>query len=187
MTNSIKERKLTKTKKIELSKKIKDEFLNNDIILLSFEGVGFSKLQELRDKLKALGSKMVVMRNSIVYYATKEAGLISDDKKISLFKGPTAVVFVKDQDEISSVSKVLVEFSKENPQSRIKGGFLSKELITPEVIKQISSVGSKKDLLTKVIGTLYSSLYNMRGVFEAPIRDLVYVLNALKEKKEKGN
>jgi large subunit ribosomal protein L10 len=178
---------LTKAKKIEISKKIKDEFLNSDIILLSFESVGFSKLQELRDKLKPLGAKMVVMRNSIVYFASKEAGLLNDEKKPSLLKGPTAVVFIKNQDEISTISKILIEFSKENPQSRLKGGFLSKEQITPEIIKQISSVGSKKELLGKLVGTLYASLYNMRSVVEAPIRDLVYVLEALKEKKEKGN
>jgi large subunit ribosomal protein L10 len=178
---------LTKAKKIEISKKIKDEFLNNDIVLLSFESVGFSKLQELRDKLKPLGAKMVVMRNAIVYFASKEAGLLKDEKKPSLLKGPTAVVFIKNQDEISTISKILIEFSKENPQSRLKGGFLSKEQITPEIIKQISSVGSKKELLGKLVGALYASLYNMRSVVEAPIRDLVYVLEALKEKKEKGN
>jgi ribosomal protein L10 len=178
---------LTKTKKIELSEKIKDEFLNSDVIFFSFEGSDFGKLQQLRDKLKTLGARMVIMRNSLIYFASKNANLIKDEKKPAMFKGPTAVVFVKNQDEISSVSKVLIEFSKENPKAKIKGGFLSRNLISPEIIKQISSVGSKKELISKLVGALYLSLYNMRGAIEAPITNLVYVLKALKEKKEKGN
>lgn len=178
---------LTKSKKIELSKKLKDEILSGDVIFVAFDGLTFEKLQSLRDKLKSYNSSIRIIRNSVLFYASKDGGLISDSKRPDFLKGPTAAIFVRNSDEISSVSKALVDFAKENPSLRIKGGFLSKDIITPEVVKQISKVGSKKELVAKLAGALYSSMSNMRSVIEAPVRDLAYVLTALKEKKEKGN
>ncbi|MCX7648130.1 MAG: 50S ribosomal protein L10 [Elusimicrobiales bacterium] len=178
---------LTKAKKVELSKKLKDEIVSGDIIFVAFDGLTFEKLQALRDKLKSHKSNIKVIRNSVLFYASKDGGILSDSKKPDFLKGPTAAIFVKDSDEISSVSKALLDFAKENPTLRIKGGFLSKDIITPEIIKQISKVGSKKELLAKLAGALYSSMSNMRSVVEAPVRDLAYVLTALKEKKEKGS
>lgn len=177
---------LTKTKKSEISSKVKDELLSKDVIFVAFDGLTFQQIQTLRDKLKSLKSNFKVVRNSILFFAAKDGGMLSGTKKPEIFKGPTAVVLVSDPDEISNISKTLIDFSKENKALRVKGGFISKDFVSPDVISQISKVGSKKELIAKLSGSLYSVMLNMRSVIEAPIRDLGYVLSALKEKKEKG-
>lgn len=179
---------ITKSKKIELSNKLVEEISSSDIIFVSFDGLDFGKIQGLRSKLKEIKANFKVIRNSVLYFAAKSANIIKDNKKPDYLKGPTAVIFVKDTDEISKVAKILIEFSKENPQLRIKGGFVSKDRITPEFIKEISKLGSKKDIMATLVSSLYGSLSNLRSVIEAPIRDLVYVLDELKRKKEsQGN
>lgn len=179
---------MTRARKVELSQKLVEELVSSDLIFVSFDGLNFGKIQELRSKLKQIKANFKVIRNSVIYFAAKAANLIKDEKKPSYLKGPTAVIFVKDSDEISKVAKIIVDFSKENPQLRIKGGFISKDQITPDFIKEISKLGSKKDILSALISSLYSPLFNMRSVLEAPIRDLVYVLEELKKKKEsQGN
>lgn len=175
---------MTKNKKQELSEKLKESFLNNDVIFVAFDGLTFPQIQGLRDKLKQVKSNIKVMRNTVLYFSLKNSGLISEDKP-DFLKGPTAVVWVEDPDEISTVAKILVEFSKENPSLRIKSGFISRDLVTPEVISTISKVGSKKELLSKVASALYTAVASIRYVCEAPIRDLAYVVKAVKEKKEK--
>lgn len=175
---------ITKLKKIELSKKLVEEISSSDLIFVSFDGLEFGKIQELRLKLKEINANFKVIRNSVLYFAAKSSNIIKEDKKPDYLKGPTAVVFVKDKDEISKVAKILIEFSKENPQLRIKGGFVSRDQITPDFIKEISKLGSKKDIIANLVSSLYGSLLNIRGVLEAPIRDLVYVLDELKRKKE---
>lgn len=176
---------ITKAKKVELSKKLMEEITSCDLIFVSFDGIGFDKIQSLRNKLKQSKANFRVIRNSVIYFAIKDANLLKDTtKKPGFLKGPTAVIFVKNPDEISMVSKALIDFMKENPTLRIKGGFVSKDEITPEFIKEISKLGSKKDIMFKIASSLYSSMLNMRSVIEAPIRDLVYVLEALKNKKE---
>lgn len=179
---------ITKAKKIELSNKLVEDITSGDIIFVSFEGLDFAKIQGLRSKLKEIKANFKVVRNSILYFAAKSANIIKEDKKPDYLKGPTAVIFVKDTDEISKVAKILIEFSKENPQLRVKGGFVSKDHVTPEFLKEISKLGSKKDIIAAIVSSLYGSLANLRSVVEAPIRDLVYVLEDLKKKKEsQGN
>ncbi len=178
---------LTKIKKIEISRKLKDEIVAADLVFVAFDKLEFGKIQELRDKLKQCDATFRVVRNSILFYASKEAGIISETKRPDFLKGPTAIIIVKNPDEISKVSKTIIDFSKENPNLRIKAGILSKDFVTPDVIKQISRLGSKKELTARVAGSLYSLMANIRSVIEAPIRDLVYALEAVKDKKEKGN
>ncbi|MCX7648877.1 MAG: 50S ribosomal protein L10 [Elusimicrobiales bacterium] len=175
---------LTKNKKVELSKRLIEEVSSNDVIFVSFDGLDFGKIQSLRNKLKEVKANFKVIRNSVIYFAIKDANILKDSKKPNFLKGPTAVIFIKNQDEISSVSKVLIDFAKENPNLRIKGGFVSKDQITPDFVKELSKLGSKKDIVFKIASSLYTSLSNMRSVIEAPIRDLVYVLEAVKKKKE---
>lgn len=175
---------ITKSKKIEISKKIKEEIEKSDVVFLAFDGLKFGEMQELRDKLRSKKASLKVLRNSILFFASKESGLISE--RPDFLKGPTACVFVTDRDEISEVSKIIVDFSKEKKALRIKGGFLSRDIITPQIITQISKIGSKKEIIGKIAGALYSSLSNLRGVIEAPCRDLVLVLKALEEEKKKN-
>lgn len=175
---------ITKSKKIEISKKIKEEIEKNDVIFLAFDGLTFAQMQELREKIKAKKASLKVLRNSILFFAFKEGGFITE--RPDFLKGPTACVFITDPDEISEVSRVIVDFSKENKSLRIKGGFLSRDIVTPQIITQISKLGSKKEIISKIAGALYSFLSNLRGVIEAPARDLVLVLKALEEEKKKN-
>ncbi len=176
---------ITKAKKIELSKKLVDEVAQSDLLFISFDGLSFEKIQSLRSLLKKSGASFRVIRNSVIFFAAKEAGILKTEKKPPFLKGPTAVIFIKNQDEISNIAKAVVEFVKENQNIRIKGGFVSKDEITPEFVKELSKLGSKKDIVFRIASSLYTSLANVRGVIEAPIRDLVYVLEALREKREK--
>lgn len=176
---------ITKAKKIELSKEMVKEITACDLIFVSFGNIGFEKIQNLRNKLKESKAKFKVVRNSVIYFALKEAGFLKDgEQKPDFLKGPTAVIFIKDPDEISAVSKAVVEFIKENPTLTIKGGFLSKEQITPDFVKELSKLGSKKEIVFKLVSSLYGCMLNMRNVIEAPLRDLVYVLDALKRIRE---
>ena len=179
---------LTKAKKIELSKKLSKEIIGCDLIFVSFSGIGFEKIQSLREKLREVNSNFKILRNSVIYFAMRESSLLKDvQKKPHFLKGPTAVIFVKNQDEISTVCRILMDFIKENPTLRVKGGLISKEEVTPDLIKEISKIGSKKDIVFRIASSLYTPMLNLRSVVEAPIRDLIYVLESLKNKMEGKN
>jgi len=177
--------KINKEAKKELSKKFGEEISQKDVIFASFSGLKFEEIASLRDKLKSSGSNFSVKRNTIISHALDNAALKLSDE--SAVKGPTAVVVVDNPDEISKVAKILVDYSKEKPSLKIKGGFIAKNWMNPSDCIQISKVGSKKELVGKLANALYGNLSQIRFVLEAPVRDLAYVLKALEDKKSKEN
>lgn len=175
--------KITRETKKELSKKLSGEFAAKDVFFAAYAGLKFEEISALREKLKPIGSNFSVRRNTIITHGLEDASIAISDK--SAFKGPTAVIFVDDPDEISKVAKILFDYSKEKPSLKIKGGFVSKSWLTPADCLTISKAGSKKELVGKLANALYANLARFRFVLEAPSRDLAYVLKALEEKRNK--
>lgn len=174
---------MLKKDKIELSKKFADVFKSTDVIFTGFQGLKFKNITTLRENLKSAKAKFKVLRNTIISHAVNNAGLTTDDKNFS--KGPTAVIMLENPDEITRVAKIITDFAKQYPSLKMKGGFVSQKWFTPQDCLKLSKIGSKTELIGQIANMLYSNLANIRSVLEAPIRDLAYVLEALKEKKSK--
>ena len=165
--------KITKTQKKELSDVLAKEFAAKDSFIATFSGMKFKDANGLRDNLRSTKSKFKVVRNTIVAHALETANLKSGDATVA--KGPTAIVTLEDPNEITRVAKELVAFAKANPGVIWKGGFYSKNWLTPADMEKLSKIGTKTELLSQLAGTLYSSIAQIR-----------YVLEALKEQKEKN-
>lgn len=175
--------KFSKSDKVELSKKLGEEFKSKDVFFASFQGLKFKDIASLKDNLRPAKSKFKVMRNTVVSHAISNASLKAEDATVA--KGPTAVITVDSADEISKAAKALVAFAKANPALKIKGGFTSNRWLTAKDLEKLSTIGSKTELLAQLAGVLYSNLSQIRFVLEAPMRDLAYAVDAVREKKSK--
>jgi large subunit ribosomal protein L10 len=165
--------KITKTDKKALAETLGKEFSAKDTFFATFSGMKFKDANGLRDNLRPTKAKFKVMRNTVVEHALKNASLTPADATVA--KGPTAVVTLEDANEITRVAKELVAFAKANPGVKWKGGFYEKNWLTPADMEKLSKIGTKPELLTQLAGTLYTSIAQIR-----------WVLDALKEQKEKG-
>ncbi|OIN99460.1 MAG: 50S ribosomal protein L10 [Elusimicrobia bacterium CG_4_10_14_0_2_um_filter_56_8] len=165
--------KINKTQKKELSDTLAKELAAKDSFIATFSGMKFKDANGLRDNLRATKSRFKVVRNTIVEHALVTAALKSGDA--TLTKGPTALVTMEDPDEITRVAKELMAFAKTNPGVKWKGGFSDKKWLSPEDIEKLSKIGSKTELLSQLAGMLYTNIAQIR-----------YVLDALKEQKEKA-
>ena len=165
--------KLTKADKKNLATELSKEFKAKDTFFASFNGLKFKDSNALRETLRPIKSRFKVMRNTVVTHALENAALKSGDA--TLGKGPTAVVTIEDANEITRVAKELINFAKTNPGVKWKGGFYEKNWLTPADMEKLSKIGSKPELLGQLAGTLYSSIAQIR-----------WVLDALKEQKEKA-
>ena len=175
--------KLTKDEKIQKSKAVADALKKAPhLFFTEFQGSKFVELDELRAKLRPLKCRYAVVKNSMVRYALKNAGIDGIDPK--LLKGPIGMV-VSDLDDPVAPAKVLAAFAKQFPLLKIKAGFVGAKWMTPADCQKLSTLGSRPELLAKLAGTLYSAVSQSAGVLQAPIRDFVYVLAALEEKKKK--
>ena len=99
--------------------------------------------------------------------AADEAGL-SDIK--SVLEGTTAIA-LSNEDHIAA-ARILNTFAEGKDYFEIKSGFIDGEVITVEKVKYLAKLPTKEGLIAKALGSL-----------KAPISNLVYALNAIKDKK----
>lgn len=180
--------KLSKQDKKDLSAKLADEFgSEGSVFFTSFQGLKFKDLQDLRSRLQAQAKgRFKVMRNVVISHALEGAKLKGWEDS-GLLEGPVACITLKG-DPVSA-AKVLSNFGKDFPTLKIKGGFYDfqglKKWFSADECKRLSTVGTRHELLGKLAGVFYSSVAGIAGVLHAPMRDFVFVINAVHDKKKK--
>jgi len=176
--------KLTKNQKTEKAKELAEKLkCAPHLFFTEYQGLKFQELDELRAKLRPLRCRYAVVKNSLVRFALKNAGLDAVDAH--LLRGPVGMV-VSESDDPVAPAKVLAAFAKQYPFLKIKAGLVSQKWMTPAECQRLSTLGSRSELLARLAGTLYSVVAQPAAVLQAPIRDMVLVLQALLEEQRKG-
>src|SRR5271154_575557 len=110
--------KLSKVQKKEISKQMSEVLKKAPHLYFThYQGLKFIELAELRKKLKPLGCKFQVVKNSLVEYALKDAGI--DGIAEATLKGPVGLVVGQGTDPVAA-AKVLVAFAKEFPKLKMR-------------------------------------------------------------------
>lgn len=171
------------SKKNQESVKEVEEKLKNfpNLLATSYQGLTTTELNDLRSKLKLLGSSYSIVKNTLTRIALKNVGL---EEFAKYFSGPTAVAFQKG--EPSQLSKVIVEFAKSNEKLKILAGVLSGKLLNEKEIKLLATLPSREVLLTQLATTLKAPLGQIAVVLNAPIQKLALVLKSLEQQKAKS-
>ena len=145
---------------------------SNSGIMTDYRGLKTSDLVALRRKLKETGAEFHVVKNTLARIAASKAGM---DKIGSLFEGPLAITFVKE--DISRSAKVLTDhITTAKLAMAVKGGFLGNQLLTPKEVTAIAALPSRQVLLGQVMGGIQGPLYALMNQINAPLRGLVTVL-----------
>lgn len=149
------------------------------MVFADYQGMTMSQLSALRNDLAELSAEFTVTKNNLVKIALKENSLnLTDD---AVLEGPVATLFAYG-DEIAPI-KVLTKAIKDNNIGKTKAGFLSGEFLTDAKVKQLAQLPSKDELRAKVVGALGSPLYEIVGVLQANLRNLVYALDQIRKQK----
>ena len=172
---------LNKALKQELVREINDRFkARPTVMVIEYKGLSVKEMQSLRKQLKKAKAELRVVKNSLLRIASIETGIemIND-----LFDGPTAVAIC--DDDPAPVAKVFVDSMKVYPAVRLKGGIVDGKVVGSEEVARLSRLPSKEVLLSQFVGMLSNPIANFIGVLTELQRSLLYVLNSLKELKEK--
>lgn len=144
----------------------------NSGIMTDYRGLKTQDVVALRRKLREIGVDYHVVKNTLAKRAAKQAG---KDQITSIFEGPMAIAFVKD--DISKSAKVMTEHIAATKMAlTIKGGFLGNKLITPKEVLTIATLPSREILIGKVMGGIQGPLYALMNQLNAPLRGLTVVL-----------
>jgi large subunit ribosomal protein L10 len=161
---------------------IKQTFSENQYVyMVDYKGLTVSKISELRNQLRASNSELKVLKNTLVLIVLQEMYPEVYGQLKDVLKGPTAIIFSKK--EPVAPAKVLVDFAKKNESVTLKGGILESKIINGNEMKALSALPSKEVLIAKLLMLFNSPITGFVGALQGNFRNIVYVLDAIKDKK----
>ncbi len=178
------ERKLdlrSRSRKHKLSGEIAEKFLaSSSVFITQYKGLSVGAMSELRTELRKCDSRFQVVKNSSVIKAFENTATELSDLT-DQFKGATAVVFCKG--DPAQAAKAMVDFRKIHPSLVIKKGRVDSNIVSAKEVEQIAALPSREELLGQIVGSLVSPHRAILGCIEAMPREILGLVNALKETK----
>jgi large subunit ribosomal protein L10 len=155
------------------------------LIVADYRGLTVTEINDLRGKLLEHGARFTVVKNTLTKRAAEEAGA---DALLALLDGPTAIAFLDSDGDPVAVAKALNTAARETRVLQIRGGILDGQQIGEDEVKSLASLPPTDVLRGQLVGAVSGPLTTVVGLFTAPLRDLVNVLDArIKQLEEQGD
>lgn len=154
------------------------------VVLTGYKGLTVAQDMKLRAKFREAGVSYHVVKNTMVRIAANEIGLEGLDPVLN---GTTAIA-VSVEDAVAP-AKVVYDFIKENKLEKtevltIKLGVVEGKVISVDEVKALASLPPREVLIAKVLGSMQAPISGMVNVLQGTIRNMVYVLDAIRAQKE---
>lgn len=159
----------------ELNQKMKDQ---TTMLFVDFSGLEVQDTHDFRKKLEKANGEFKVAKKTMTQIALDENKL---EKNIKELEGEIGIVFGY-KDEITP-AKVTYEFSKENDNLKILGGFFENKFESTEKFIELAQLPSKEELLGRLVGSISSPMTGLVRSLEYNIKGLIFALNAIKKNK----
>jgi large subunit ribosomal protein L10 len=164
----------------ELTERLK---ASETMIVADYRGLTVTEIDELRTKLIEHGARFSVVKNSLTKRAAESAGV---DALLAMLEGPTAIAFLESDGDPVAVAKALDDAAKAEVLV-IKGGLLDGAEIAADDVKRLAKLPPTDTLRAQLVGALAGSLTTVVGLFAAPMRDIVGVLDSrIRQLEEQG-
>lgn len=147
----------------EISENIKDA---QSVVVVDYRGLTVAQDTELRKALREAGVTYKVYKNTLVSRAVE--GTEFEPLK-AVLEGPNA--FAISTTDATAPARVLAKFAKTVPALEIRAGIVEGAFYDEAAMKEISTIPSREELLSKLLGSLQS-----------PVTNLARVLNQIAEK-----
>jgi large subunit ribosomal protein L10 len=165
--------------KEQVVNEIKEKFQRAEaVVLVDYRGLNVAEVTELRKRFREAGADYKVYKNTLMTRALTELGIEGLNPYLT---GPNAIALGYDDPVVPA--KIISEFAKDHDKLEIKAGMISGKVIGAEGIKSLASLPSKEVLVAQVLGGLNAPITGLVNVLQGNIRNLVYALNAIAEKK----
>jgi large subunit ribosomal protein L10 len=154
------------------------------LIVADYRGLSVTDINKLRGELLEHGARFTVVKNTLTRRAAEEAGA---DALLALLDGPTAIAFLESEGDPVAVAKALSTAARETRVLEIRGGILDGQQIGEDEVKNLATLPPADVLRGQLVSAVSGPLMSVVGLFTAPLRDLVNVLDArIKQLEEQG-
>lgn len=145
----------------ELSEKIKNAQM---VVFADYKGITVDEDRSMRKAFREAGYECVVVKNTIIKLAAKEAGVEGLD---DVLQGPTVVVL---GNEYTVAPKIMYDFSKTHEFYQIKGGIMDGKMAELETITKLAKLPSREVLLTNLASALIGNIRNFAVVIDQIVK-----------------
>lgn len=154
------------------------------LIVADYRGLSVTEINNLRGQLLEHGARFTVVKNTLTRRAAEEAGA---DALLALLDGPTAIAFLESDGDPVAVAKALSTAARETKVLEIRGGILDGQQIGEADVKSLATLPAADVLRAQLVSAVSGPLMTVVGLFTAPLRDLVNVIDArIKQLEEQG-
>ena len=154
------------------------------LMVADYRGLTMPEIDELRGRLLEAGARFTVVKNTLTRRAAEAAG---KEHVLELIDGPTAIAFLEADGDPVAVAKVLNEVARANDVLVIRGGMLEGTVVGDAEIKRLATLPPAEVLRAQLASAVFAPLTTVVGLFTAPLRDLVGVIDArIRQLEEQG-
>ncbi|HKD32158.1 MAG TPA: 50S ribosomal protein L10 [Gaiellaceae bacterium] len=154
------------------------------LMVADYRGLTMPEIEELRTRLLEAGARFTVVKNTLTKLAAERAGT---EQVLELIDGPTAIAFLDSDADPIAAAKVLNETARAHDVLVIRGGIFEGSVVGDADIKRLATLPPADVLRAQLAGAVVGPLTMVVGLFTAPLRDLVNVIDArIRQLEEQG-
>ena len=147
------------------------------VILVEYTGVKMKDLDNIRNKIRESGGEFHVVKNTLARRAFADSGIkIPED----LLEKSTAVSFAFT--DPASTAKALTDATKGNEFVKVKGGFMSGQMLNASQVKALAEMPPLPVMRAQLLGVLQAPASKLARTIAEPARGLAAVIKAFAEK-----
>ena len=156
----------------ELADRLKS---SQNLLVADYRGLTMPEIDELRTKLLESGARFSVVKNTLTRRAAEEAGV---KELLDLIDGPSAIAFIDADGDPAAAAKILNDTARAHDVLVIRGGLLDGDTVSDAEVKRLATLPPADVVRAQLAGAVAGPLTTVVGLFTAPLRDLVNVIDA---------
>jgi large subunit ribosomal protein L10 len=144
------------------------------MIVSEYRGLTVKEISEIRRALRKQNVTYRVVKNRLMRIAAQDNA--AAEALSPLLVGPTAIAFGTDE---AATAKAVLDATRPYKIVKITGGVLGSRAIDAGSVGKLAALPSREVLLAEALGAVVAPMSTVAGLFDAPLRDVVGLVQAL--------
>jgi len=145
------------------------------LIVADYRGLTMPQVDALRTELLTHGARFQVVKNTLTRRAAEEAGA---EHLLALLEGPTAIAFLESDGDPAAVAKALRAAARETQVIELRGGVIQGRAMSADEVETLATLPSLDVLRGQVLGAVTAPLMTILALFNAPLQNLIGLIDA---------
>ncbi|HZS29958.1 MAG TPA: 50S ribosomal protein L10 [Gaiellaceae bacterium] len=145
------------------------------LLVADYRGLTMPQIDDLRTRLLESGARFTVVKNTLTRRAAEAAGA---DALLALLDGPSAIAFLEADGDMVAAAKALADVARDTKVLEIRGGVMQGRAVTADEVETLAKLPPAEVLRGQVLGAIIAPLSSFAALLNAPLQNLVGLIDA---------